>query len=154
VTGISPRPGERLVLQQTPLVPCTPAICGTFQNNLASISVDSARVVVAADGSVIVQLQNVRNLADGTLAKDRPFQVWVAQFGSAFGVAGPLGGLIGTIKTDAQGNYSGPIVKFDGSSFTFGGIVAPYEGPPFAIQFIINTPNVRSELVAGIQINR
>ena len=77
-----------------------------------------------------------------------------AQFGSAFGFAGPLGGLIGQIRTDASGGYSGPVVRFGGGSFTFGGVVATGEGPPFAIQFIINTPGVRSELVAGITINR
>jgi hypothetical protein len=91
-----------------------------------------------------VTLQHARDISSGQLAANREFQVWVGQFvpNSFFG---PLHGFIGTITTDSNGSYSGPILS-SGSPFSFAG-----KGP-FAVQFVINTPDVRSEMVSGIVV--
>jgi hypothetical protein len=81
--------------------------CGNFEGNHAAVSVQSAHVVVTGTGNVFFEFEKVRDLASGMPAANRTFEVWIVQFWN-MGAAGPLAGLIRTIRTHDLGTTRVP----------------------------------------------
>jgi len=131
----------RRVVWEASVLPCTPAVCGGFSQNVATLTVDHGKVTVFDDGKVWVELENVRVLASGALAANKTLE---ALFGS-FTTLVTEHTLLGTITTTAGGDYAGPI-EVNGSPFVF----AP--GSMAAGNFVFNESQVRSEFTTGFVI--
>jgi hypothetical protein len=123
-------------------VPCTLKLCGRYPQNVATLRADTADVSVNHNGRVQISIKNLTILATGEIAAHKTLQVLFGSFTTL--VTEHI--LLGTIVTDAAGNYSGGIEIGGGTTFVF------LPGTTAAGQFVLNNPGVRSEFITGFQI--
>jgi hypothetical protein len=130
-------------------VPCNPQICGGFVENSATLSLRGGGVIVKNDGTVKIKLRRVSSLETGAVLANKTLEVHIGSFtqGVFQNYLGPNPvSLVGTITTDAKGNFEGPIDLGGGTSFVFP------SGSVVSAQFALNEPNVRTEFITGFQI--
>lgn len=130
-------------LASSNIIECTPALCGSFPANRATMSVDAGSVTVAKSGLAIVTIEGLRDKATG---KVMAFKQLGLHYGTLFDHVDatiPLGNM----STDGQGNYSGPVTKPDGH---------PYKFAPGRVNhgsFYINDPSApNTQFVTGFVV--
>ncbi len=123
---------------QFTFAPCHITNCGNYTQNSATLFMSLGMVTVLDSGRVKIKLVGVRNSTTGQPVASKKFDVILGQFGSG----GFSGSGIGTITTDAQGNYDGDIVTSANTPYT----LSP--GSVVTKNFILNDPGQRSEFVS------
>ena len=85
-------------------------------------------------------------LATGAIAANKTLEVFLGSFTSGVFESSHTINLLGTVTTDAQGNFDGAMRTSSGAPFAF--------GPGFTVsgQFVLNEPGVRTEFVTGFII--
>ena len=139
-TAITTASGHTEGKLRASFVPCSPAICGGFPQNEATLSVKKATVRVAHDGVVRIKLHQLRELASGSVAANKTLEVHFGSFGP--GTADFV--LLGTITVDDNGNFKGTIDTGTGEPFAFP------DGATISGQFALNDPLIRTEFVTGL----
>lgn len=123
-------------------MPCNLDICGDYPANIATLRLKRGLVTVYKDGRVTVELLQIQRSATQESVANKTLEVY---FGSFTPLAHNMR-LLGTITTDAQGDFKGGIATEDGTSFIFA------RGTTLSGQFVFNDPGVRSELITGFSI--
>ncbi len=124
-------------------VACSYAVCSSSPENVATLGMRDGEVTVAQSGAVKLSIRGLTILSTGQPAANKTLEVWVGSF-----AAGLFDGYsIGTITTDARGNFHGSVITGDGAPFAFA------QGTTFSGQFILNDPGIRSEFVTGFTVN-
>jgi hypothetical protein len=121
------------------LAPCTLALCGGFLQNVATMSIRSGHVIVSPDGLIRVALRGLAMAGGSVLLPNRTLEVWEGVFTPGDFIGGPVNP-IGTITTDAFGNWNGTVDAGGGMPFRF-------ESGRSVSGIVLNDPGVRSEFV-------
>jgi hypothetical protein len=103
-------------LSKDSLVQCTPALCGDFPANQATMSVGKgSNVTVGSTGLVTVTIFSLRDKATGAIVGNKPLRLL---YGT---LMNPNIHVIelGAFSTDANGNYSGTVTMADGNAYAF-----------------------------------
>lgn len=130
-------------LEKNRLVECTPELCGDFDQNRSSVEVASGAVTVFPAGRVTVSITGLRDKATGQLLPHKTLEV---HYGTLFNGINATHRL-GTIVTDAEANYKGPINGDGGRTYKF-----PH-GSINVGNFYVNDPAVpNTSLVTGFTI--
>ena len=125
-------------------VPCSPAICGGFSQNVATLGLKKGTVAVAKNGLVRIKIHQLTILSTGAIAANEVLEVHAASFTA--GVGEDLVPTLGTITTDKDGNFSGTVDTGHGPfAFT--------PGSTISAQFVLNEPLVRSDFVTGFTVS-
>jgi hypothetical protein len=119
------------------LEPCTKDTCGGAPQDVSTLAMDDGRIVIANDGKALVKLKRLRASATGAVVANKTLDIQVG----VFSPAGFKGGTVGTIATDADGNYDGTINDRTGQPY----VLTPEFGSSWCV--LVNDPGVRSELV-------
>ncbi len=121
------------------LISCRPELCGNLLQNKATLGLQKGEVSIAQNGQIKIKIHRLTILVTNEVAANKTLEVFVGSFTQ--GVF--RGDLIGTITTDAHGNFNGTIntsgkkpVIFQPETLVFG-------------QVILNEPGVRSEFITG-----
>ena len=128
-------------LWQASFVPCSLDICGHYPQNVATRAMDMGVVTVDQSGVVEITITNLTT-STGDIDANKTLDVFEGSFTT--GVF--EGKYLGTITTDANGNFAGNIDTGGGVPFAFD------SGTTVSAQFILNDPAVRSEFVTGFTV--
>lgn len=102
-------------LAKSSIVECTPQRCGDFEQNDSRIAVSAGWVGVSPDGTVTVAITGLRDKATGQILANKQLGLHYGTLFAQVNATIPLG----SVTTDASGNYSGPVVKKNGRRYKF-----------------------------------
>lgn len=122
---------QAATLSKNTLVPCSPAICGGFPQNDASLSLGtSSNVLVASTGRVTVTVVGLRDKVTGAIMANKSLELHYGTLQDQVARTQYLG----SFTTDAFGNYKGAAMGANGQPYTF----AP--GQSYTGSFLVNDP--------------
>jgi hypothetical protein len=129
------------------LVPCDQGgICGNYPANVATRGMDKAVVTVDQSGLVVINITKLAILATGEIDANKTLDVFLGSFPGGLTFQGRK---IGTITTDADGNFAGNIDTGGGIPFGFDSGTTVDSS---SVEFVLNDPGVRSEFVTGFTV--
>ncbi len=109
-------------------VPCTKSVCGGFPQRKTTLTLKKSQVKIDKEGLVTISIKKLKDVTTGKIAEKRTFEVFLGSFGAlAF-----YGHSVGTIVTDANGDYEGNVNMENGEPFKLKG------GELKGNQFILN----------------
>ncbi len=122
---------------------CTSSTCGQTSSNPTKFTMKSGGVIISANGEIEIGITALKVRTTGAAAGQKTLEVFLGNLvttsSPSLGTSTILTGTpLGTITTDANGNYSGPISV---------GLNKWYKSPA-ADSVMLNTPGVRTEFLA------
>lgn len=131
-------------LSKNTLVPCSPAICGGFPQNDATLSLGGgSNVLVASTGRVTLTMVGLRDKVTGAIMANKALEL---HYGTVQDQVARTR-YLGSFTTDAFGNYKGAVIDSNGQPYSFS------PGQSYTGSFLVNDSAAgRSQFSTGFSV--